>query len=84
MARLMFFTGSEADGENECQIGVGGLGRRRWKRRGAIEQGKRLGVEQCRSGGFLNPAAHDVALPIDGERETDHSLGRIRLRGYLL
>jgi hypothetical protein len=77
----MFFTGSEADRENEFQIGVGDLGRRRWKRRGTSQQGERLGVEHGGSGSFLNPAGHDVALPIDGEGETDHPLGRIRLRG---
>jgi hypothetical protein len=75
MVRLTFFTGREADGEDECQIGVGDLCRGRWKRRGASEQGKRLGIERGGSGSLLNPAAHDVALPIDCERDTGDPVG---------
>ena len=80
ISHLVFFTSSEADRENECQIGVSDLGRRRWKRRGTSQQGERLGIEHGGSGGFLNPAGHDVALPIDGKGETDHPLGRVGLR----
>ena len=76
----MFFTSAEADREKEFQIGVSDLGRRRWKRRGTSQQGERLSIEHVGSGGFLNPAGHDVALPIDGEGETDHPFGRIGLR----
>jgi hypothetical protein len=80
VARLALLTGGEADRDDKCEIGIGDIWRRRWKRRGAHNHGKRLSIEKGRSGRFLNPTADDVALSIESERETDHALASATLR----
>ena len=76
---LALFIGSEADGEDECQIGVADLRWRRWKRRGTLNQVESLSVEKCRPGALDDPAARDVAMPINGKSETDYTLHAARL-----
>jgi Protein of unknown function (DUF3768) len=40
VARLALLAGGEADRDDKCEIGIGDIWRRRWKRRGAHNHGK--------------------------------------------
>ena len=70
----------EADRDDERELTVGDLGWRWWKRSGALDQVERRGI-RGRPGD--DPAAHQVALPINAECKTDHALNAERLRRWM-
>jgi hypothetical protein len=79
--------GSKADWDNDREVAVGDFGRRCRKRGRALDQVKRLGIENSRTGALDDLAACDVAMPIDAEGEADHALGaagsrRIALKAH--
>ena len=74
----------EADRDNKREFVVGDLGWRWWKRSGALDQVERRGIEKGRPGALYDPAAHQVAMPIDAEGETDYTLDAAGLRRILL